>query len=455
MSIGIFGGVIGLGTILQPRVDKVFCRFAKKLHTPPVQFVFMLSALQFALVAGISSVYSATAFNQALATLSWGLGVSAVILGGWVSGYTKRKPDWQSVLWFTMLTSVAFLLRGIRTSHIPISMTGDEGNFGLWAYQMALGKPNNLFETGSYGFPTLYMFIQSILIRFLGPTSQAIRLSSALIGGFTVGCTYLFGKSLLNHRVGAFAGIFLAFFHFHIHFSRLGLNNIWDGFWFVLVFAAFWEGWLTRKKNAFILSGLGMGFSQYFYASARLLPFILLFWISVLAFADRPRFRKQLLEIGVLFFAALIVVLPLGIYFFAHPSTYFDPMHQTNIFGIWSRGGHEGFTNFWSFLFAQLRLGFLAYTSAPVVFFYDPGIPILRALPAFFFALGLFVLVGFHQNAKTWLFLLWLIVIALVGALSKPTPSAQRYIAAAPGPGVDHRCRFGSSSGMERKNTSH
>ncbi len=429
MGIGILWG---LTTFLGRTVEKVFHGLAGRLHTTPVQMICLVSALPFVLIAGVSSVYSNSPFNQSVATFSWGLGVIVVIWGGWVPGNLGRKLDWRSVLWFTTLTAVAFLLRGIRTSHIPVSLTGDEGDFALWAYQMFLNHVNNLFEAGVHGFPTLYMFIQTVFIRLLGPTSQAIRLSSALIGALTVGCTYWVGKSLFNHRVGVFAGIFLAFFHFHIHFSRLGLNNIWDGFWYVVVLGAFWEGWLTRKRTAFILAGLGLGFSQYFYASARLLPFILLLFIFILALTDFPRFRKLLREIGILFFAALIVFLPLALYFLDVPNAFFDPMRETNIFGIWNRGGHEGFTTFWSFLLAQLYLGFFAYTSIPVVYFYDPGIPLLHPVATFFFVFGLFVLVFFHRNAKAWLILFWLVVIALVGALSKPTPSAQRYVAAAP-----------------------
>ena len=56
-------------------------------------------------------------------------------------------------------------------------------------------------------------------------------------------------------------------FHFHIHFSRIGLNNIWDPLVMVLVWGLLWMGWQENDRRAFGLAGLTLGAGFYLYTS--------------------------------------------------------------------------------------------------------------------------------------------------------------------------------------------
>ncbi len=88
----------------------------------------------------------------------------------------------------------------------------------------------------------------------------------------------MFGK-----RTAWFTAVFLSAFHFHIHFSRIGLNNIWDGFWYVVTIGALWYGWEKDRRNAYILAGLSLGISQYFYSSSRTILALILAWVILAA----------------------------------------------------------------------------------------------------------------------------------------------------------------------------
>ncbi len=87
------------------------------------------------------------------------------------------------------------------------------------------------------------------------------------------------GRALFDEWTGVFAGLLLAGSHFHIHYSRLGLNQSFDGLAYTAVLAALYVGWKQNRRSAFLLAGLGLGLSQYFYMSARALLVLVLAWV--------------------------------------------------------------------------------------------------------------------------------------------------------------------------------
>ena len=85
----------------------------------------------------------------------------------------------------------------------------------------------------------------------------------------------------------------LAALAFHIHFSRIGLNNIWDGVFVVFILGLFWRGWQTERRWYFNAAGVMLGLSQYFYSGARLIPLILLSWLGLAFVTDWRRARRH------------------------------------------------------------------------------------------------------------------------------------------------------------------
>ncbi|MCJ7703778.1 MAG: glycosyltransferase family 39 protein, partial [Anaerolineales bacterium] len=316
---------------------------------------------------------------------------------------------------------------------------------GISAVAFIKGDTNNIFRMGWYSFPSFHSWLQSIPIRIIGQTTPALRLSSVLAGSLTVGALYLVARALMGPRAGLYAAIFLSAHHFHHNFSRIGLNNIWDGLWYVVVLGALWVGWQREKRWAFILSGLALGFAQFFYVSARLLIPLVIVWLLISGFSDRPRFKRLWPDLVWLAGAALVVVMPLAGYYAAHPDEYFAPMVRVSIMNDWllreaQTVGKPG----WLILLQQVGLSFLALVHTPLRHWYTPGVPLLRIPSAILFLLGLGTAFLKPRDSRFHLLGLWILAICIPGGLSESVPAAQRYVALAPalallvGYGLDH-----------------
>lgn len=401
------------------------------------QFICLIISPLFAILAALlASGRSAHLQYPALAIAAWLVGIGLALTGsiGKLSRIHVSKPV---MLLFILLVAFALIVRAVDITHIPVTLTGDEGDVGLNAIAFREDRVNNIFSVGWRGFPALFFFLQSLPIGLFGRTVAALRITSALAGALTVGAVFIFGSILFGRRTGLLAAIFLAGFHFHIHFSRIGLNNIWDGLFFTVVLGALWAGWQTRKRGYFVLAGISLGFAQYFYLSSRVLVLLVLLWLSLaLGFSvlwDRSRIKAVLPGIIVMVVLATVVALPLGWFYARHPNDFVSSTKAQSILGPWMESAKKltGKSEI-NILVSQIKLGFRGYISTPLKWFYRPNVPILRHVPAILFVLGLIFLFMRPRDLRASLLALWIIAFGLVGGLSESTPAAQRYVAVAP-----------------------
>ena len=197
------------------------------------------------------------------------------------------------------------------------------------------GDWNNIFTTAWFAFPSFFSFIQSLSIRILGPSVQALRIPSAIAGALTVTATYLCGRKMFNERAGIFAALFLAALHFHVHFSRLGINNIWDGLWYVITMGALCYGWQHEKRNAYLMAGFSLGFSQYFYTSSHALFAIILIGILLAAMFQPDRLKGAWPNIILMMLVTIAIALPLVLFYSSDPKQFFAPFQRVSIFRGW------------------------------------------------------------------------------------------------------------------------
>lgn len=371
--------------------------------------------------------------NPGIAITAWALALTLAVVGGWVSASPLRRPSMHLVALFLVLTTGAFLLRGSWTGRVPIFLTGDEGSAGLFAVSLARGEFNNLFISGWYSFPSFYFAIPALSIRLFGQTTEALRLPSALAGALTVTATFFVARAMFGRRVAFFSALFLAALHFHMHFSRIGLNNIWDGLWYTVFLGALWYGWERHWRNAYLLAGLALGLGQYFYPSTRALFGLLVVWVILAAILDRPRLQREGVNLLLLLLLSLLVAWPLLWHYLHQPEAFVAPLNRVGLSREWF--AYEAQTRgwpLWQLILRQLWLGFGAFTYEPLRAWYGPGYPILRPWPAAFFLIGLVLLCLRAGRWRALALLLWLATFGLIGALSESTPAAQRYTAAAP-----------------------
>lgn len=342
-----------------------------------LQFLLFGTSLSFTFITINAAGFETQMYNFEVAVVAWLIGISITIFGSWDRAEDFPVFTRQTLFWFVTLSVFAFVWRGVSTGSVPILLSADEAAAGVNAVDFATGRSNNIFVSSWFSFPSLFPAIQSIGVRIWGNSVEALRIPSAVIGALTVGVVYLLGRSMFGQRAGLFAALGLAALHFHIHFSRLGLNNIWDGLWFTLTLGSLWYGWKTNLRWVHILAGLSLGFSQYFYASGKTLPFILPVILALAFYFQRQQFNQSLPNFAVTVMVALAVVLPLLWHYFQDPSTLVAPFVRVSLI--------EEAASFSSplrnFLLHQLPASLGAYTFTKSVAYYLPGVPILSRFP--------------------------------------------------------------------------
>ena len=368
-----------------------------------------------------------------MAIIAWIAAITMAVFAGWKNEKTNLLPARPILLSLGGVFILALLVRIISPNSIPIFLSGDEGSAGQAAAQFASGEANNIFKTSWYAFPAFYFAIPGLFINIFGQTVFALRLASAVAGALAVVCTFLILKTAYGNQAAWAGAIFLSFLHFHVHFSRITLNNIWDSFWFTLTIGAIWYAWTHEKRNAYLLAGLSLGLSQYFYSSGRVLIAVLAIWLLISGLHDRARLKRALPDLVFFCMVTLAVALPLALFYIQNPNELTAPFNRVTILNEWLPANiQERGIPAWRILLEQFTLGFGAYVFVPLRHWYRPEIPILRPVPAAFFMIGLVFLFFSRQKKLNLLLILWLTAFAVIGALSESTPASQRYPASAP-----------------------
>ena len=406
---------------------------AARLGITSGQFFSLLFSLFFSILTSVAAGFLFRMWSPQAAVICWGLGILLAVYGGWDLLTPRQSISRKAILGGLALFAGALLLRAVNTPTIPIVLSGDEASSGLASVSMLRGQIDNLFITAWFSFPSFHNFLQSISIAIFGQTTEALRLLAALGGALTVLGVFFVGRSMFGWLPGLMAAIFLAGFHFHNHFSRVGLNNIWDGVFFILVIGALWVGWQREKRAGYLLAGLGLGLAQYFYTTGRTLFLVIAVWLLVAGLFDRPRFRRAIPGLLLMLWVAFIVVLPLAWFYLKYPSEFFAPLNRVSILGSWltqtaSQSGKAPAL----VILEQIWTGMLGYVEIPLRAWYTPGVPLLRTLPGIVFLLGLALMLLRLKDNRSQLLVIWLFWFAITGGLSESTPAAQRYVAAAP-----------------------
>jgi 4-amino-4-deoxy-L-arabinose transferase-like glycosyltransferase len=397
------------------------------------QWISLIASLFLAFVTTQAAGMGTKMANPPLAIFAWLSAIGLVVLGG-ISFLKKRiSIPMDLVLPIILLGFLAFAIRAYDIGKIPNALSGDEGTFGLSAVAFIQGSFDNIFRSGVNSFPSMYGFILSLSVRLFGQTAEAIRLNSAFIGAVTVAALYPFTLKMFGKKTALFSSIFLVAFHYHIAYSRMALNNIWDGLWFVFVLGFLWKGWYSERRIYFVMAGIGLGLSQYFYASARLLIPLVPVWILLVGWMERRRLKRNLLGLLFMTLAAVVTVLPLAVFFIHFPNEYQAPLVRVSIFGRWMTAQVENTgLSPWQIMLKQFAISFEGLFVKPLLTFYEPGTPMLRLASAVLFVIGGAGLAHKIKEPRANLLFLWLFVFVITGAFSITIPASQRYVAVAP-----------------------
>ena len=367
-----------------------------------------------------------------LALTTWLLGGATAFYALWPAGEVwPVRPSRTTLLTALGLFGGAWLIRTIGLSSHPFILSGTEANLGL----ASLSLPSNPFGTGWLTNPTLGLYLMALPVRLLGRTALALRLLSPLVGAATVAAVYLIGQKIWGRAVGVGAAVLLLASHTHLHYSRLGMTNIWDPLVLVLGLGLLAVAWQEQKRGWYLLAGLFLGLNAYFLTSNHLLPFVLLAWLGGMALLQREALWGNGRHLLATFGLALVVALPHLLYLNANPTIFWE---RTNSYGIFPTGWVAGQLSQGQPLaeIAQRQVwsSLLAYqATADVSTYYRPGQPLLGFWPALAFGVGLILALWHGRKGAEQMLIWWVLLTAVLGGvLLLESPSSHRFLVAIP-----------------------
>lgn len=295
----------------------------------------------------------------------------------------------------------------------------------------AITEPGKIFYPENNGREGLHINLLALSFAIFGISIWSIKIVSALIGILTVYGIYLLGQEMFNKKVALFSSFFLAVSFWHINFSRIGFRAILVPLILVFSFYYIFKGFKNNNQWNFIIAGLIFGLGFYTYIGFRTAVLMVLIGFALKWFLyHRQKKQKEYFKLVASFIiAAIIIALPIGMYFIQHPEDFISRATGVSVFAQ-----DNPLLSFAKSLFVHLGM-FNFYGDAN-------WRHNLSTSPQLFFLVGILFIVGIllstkeaiSQRSKTHgILLAWFFVMLLPGILTdEGIPHALRCIGAIP-----------------------
>ena len=239
-----------------------------------------------------------------------------------------RLTRYHALAYMVLALLVAAALRLPALTTIAPGVHYDEAANGVLAGDIGLRGERPVFIPSYTGKEPLFFYAAGGLMRALGPSLFALRLTAAFLGLLTVAATYWLGREMLaDRRIALLAAALLAVSFWHVLFSRLGFRAISQPLLQALAVAALFRGLRGGRWPWLWLAGLLIGLTAYTYLAARLFPVLLA--VALLPLLLDPDTRsvraRQLLFVALV---AFLAALPLLAYFYYHHDAFWVRIGQ-------------------------------------------------------------------------------------------------------------------------------
>lgn len=422
----------------RPNDDKSFAGFSSQ-QRQNISLGLFMAAIALTLWVSRDSVSGESPVNAAWMLTRWFFAILMACVAAWLiqenTHDTAASPHnkWL-IIGVAGIVILAFGLRIWQIGSIPYTLGGDEGEQGVEILRVLSGNLTNPFITGWYSVPTLSFFFNAPSVALFGNTSFGLRLVWVLVGTASVLVTFLLVRELKGTRMALFTAALVATYHYHIHYSRLGSNQISDTLLVGLTLLFLMRGYSRGKWLDWALAGVVAGIGQYFYAGGRLALILALLLVIYLWIQDRFKItRGQLIGLGIFIIAALVAGGPMFAYAINHPNDYNARANQIGILQsgwlaneVLQTGKSQAeilLDQFW-----RAALAFNAYPDRTG--WYGLDAPLLDRLSGTLFILGIFsaTLWSLRDKRLAPMAAWWWSAILTGGMLTDTTPSSQRLI---------------------------
>lgn len=335
--------------------------------------------------------------------------------------------------WLLGLFVCALALRALALDALPPGLYTDE--LGSAGYTVTFVFPGddmptaNPFQVGPNSHPTLYYYILRLCFALFGYTIPALRISSAVAGAMAVLATYACVAVFHNRRAALLAAAIMTTLHFHVHWSRIGLNNIWDTLWIPTYLAAFAWGWQREWSGGAVIAGLALGLSQYFYPGNKVGVLLLVVAIAIVH-RNQPDRLRLLIHGGKLALTTAVVASPLVLFAVYAPEVFFARLHEVMGWHTDAVIAAVGSYDLWAYAKLQVVQNIAAFVAvADASGFHGADVPIMVGLAAPLFVVGLL----WELMRRRWLPVLWIaLTLVLGGIMTKGAPSSYYFVGGIP-----------------------
>jgi 4-amino-4-deoxy-L-arabinose transferase-like glycosyltransferase len=410
---------------------------------PSLFWIASISILIF-VVSAISNWDRSAGVNRWIA-ISW-LGSMLCAIIGILFGM-HWHPEWKrfveiiksnrvELLIVTCLLLVGLFFRIYNLSDHPFPWSGDEASVGIEGERIISGEVTDFFATGWSGQPNWSFVPTTLSLLVFGKSIFSVRLVSVLEGTLAILGLYLLARELFGRSVATLAAGFLVAFTYHLHFSRIGVNNIIDSMTVCFVL------WLTTRAirkgriNDYFWAGLASGLASYTYVGSRLVLALAIFVLLYTVIHQRGYLRTQFSHLGIFFASTFLAMTPLAFYFIRHPDIFMTRLGQESIFlNHWlvNEAKRTG-TSIAGILWKQFTGTFLVYISQPAIGnFFNSSQPYLSILGSIFFVFGMvYALVKISEPRMLTVLVWFWAVLILGGVLTLSPPANTRLIMTSP-----------------------
>jgi 4-amino-4-deoxy-L-arabinose transferase-like glycosyltransferase len=331
------------------------------------------------------------------------------------------------------LLLLGFGLRLAGLGQIPAGLYHDEAYHGLDALAVLGGEAPLYFEANN-GREPLFIYLVTAAVALLGRTPLAVRLPAVAAGFLTLAAFYDLARTLWGRRAGVWALAVLTVTFWHVHLSRVGFRAVLLPLFTALTLSQAAKGLRSRHGKGttrhWIAAGALYGAGWYTYMAARFTPVA----VAAVVLYGLTFYRDRALQAWrgalVACLAALIVLLPLGLYTLAHPDVVLARTGQVSIFSDqinegrpWAALGRHALATLGMFAVRGDRIWRHNLALRPV---WDPALGLA-------FTLGAGVaLARARRDPGAALSLIWTAVMALPTLLAEDAPHFLRAVGVLP-----------------------
>ncbi len=353
--------------------------------------------------------------------------------------WRKLKSHWGEMCLVVLIVALGFALRAYGLDSIPGGFHGDEGEWAMDAVAIMEGRLVPPFGTGWDRHPSMFSYLQAFTMKVFGMNVTGVRMLSAIAGTLTLLGLYLLVRRMFGRWAAMVAAFLLAVSHWHIHFSRLAMNDIEVPLLTMLIVYFLYRGVESRRPLDYCLSGMSLGLCFYFGNKSHLLPPLIVLLFLYLVIFKRGFLRHQWRNILVFLIATLLTFAPLGLFYSQRrwEGFVFARLQNRSIFNNLDRFyAVYGTKEVWDVLRIQTERTVLLlnyYTDAGIFLTFTHE-PLLDYFTAAIYVLGLAYSLYHWREAKHGLLLCWYGVTLQGSILSIIAPQAHRIVGMIPVP---------------------